>query len=246
MVLDHVLKAFSNDIIVWMQNNQLYTYTNYMTFIIILSLGRIAFPLFAYMIAEGCKYTHNIKKYISRLILLAIISEVPFQYFISILNNTPYTFSLTTTNVFFTLTLGAISIEGFRYLKEKQALLWITYLPVIVCATLAQILNTDYAGIGVLFIFLWYSFKDSKHKYLPVIIFSVLLYCVFFLTSGILDYGLNSIIIFEAIFDTCSSLLSILILKRYNGEHGKSIKWFFYAFYPLHISLIVIIYKFIH
>ncbi|MEG0365840.1 MAG: TraX family protein [Coprobacillus sp.] len=246
MVFDHVIKVFSNDIISWMQSNQLFTLTNYIVFMLILSLGRIAFPLFAYMIAEGCKYTHNIKKYISRLFLLAIISEVPFQYFVSILMDTPYTFSLTAGNVFFTLALGAVSIEGYRYCKEKQKSSWIIYLPVIICALIAQILDTDYAGIGVILIFLWYIFKDSKHPYLPAIIFSVFLYGIFFLTLGIVNYGFSSPVIFEAIFNTCGSLLSIPILKRYNGERGKPIKWFFYVFYPLHISLIVITYYFTH
>ncbi|MEG0452621.1 MAG: TraX family protein [Coprobacillus sp.] len=246
MMLDHVLKAFSNDIMTWMQNNQIFTFTNYIIFMVILSLGRIAFPLFTYMIAQGCEHTHNIKKYIYRLLLLAVISEVPFQYFMSILNETPYTFSLSAGNVFFTLALGAISIEGYRRLKEKKASSWIPYSPVIICAVLAQVLDTDYAGIGVILIFLWFIFKDSKYWYLPVIIFSVFLYDIFFLTLGIINYGFDMFVILEAVLHTSCSLLSILILKRYNGKKGKPIKWFFYVFYPLHITLIVMSYNFLH
>ncbi len=245
MVLDHVLKAFSMSIINWMQSNDIFTFFNYILFMIILSIGRIAYPLFAYMIAQGCQYTHNIKKYIARLLLMAVISEVPFQYFISILNETPYHFSLSAQNVFFTLALGAISIEGYRYYKEKYNNK-IIYLPIIGCALLAQVLNTDYAAMGVILIFLWYVFKDSQYWYLPVIIFSVSLYLIFFLSLGIINYGFDIIVIIEALLHTGSSLLSILILKRYNGQRGKPIKWFFYIFYPLHLALIVLLFNFFH
>ena len=246
MVIDHAFKIFTNDIFSWMQSQQLFTIPNYILFMFILAIGRIAFPLFAYMIAEGCYYTRNIKKYILRLCLLGIVSEIPFQYMIAILNNQAYSFSFSLGNVFFTLALGASAIEAYRYLKEKSNNLIFLSLPVILCSVIAQILNTDYSAPGVLLIFFCYCFRETKYWYRPILIFNLFLYALYMPFLGIMNFGLDWIVILEAIFSISFSCLSLFVIKQYNHQRGKAVKWLFYVFYPLHIAVLVGLYYVTH
>lgn len=100
MVIDHSCKIFSLLLIQFLGflENQNVVYC---TYYFIEGIGRISFILFAFMIAEGCRHTHDIQKYVGRLLLFALISEFPFQWMISIITGTSFAFSLTMTNIFF-------------------------------------------------------------------------------------------------------------------------------------------------
>jgi hypothetical protein len=111
-------------------------------------IGRIALPLYAYMIAQGCKRTKNINKYLLRLGLFALISEIPFDltfwhYLGESFGDVDY---LRNTNVFYTLFFGAFGIAIYESLKTKKRP-WIALLPLplipagIFCARLGFSVN---------------------------------------------------------------------------------------------------------
>lgn len=84
-------------------------------------IGRIAMPIFVYMIAQGCKYTKDINKYAIRLGIFAIISEVPFDLAFSQYMGHSFSVNyLFSTNVFFTLFLGAVCIAVYENLRNKR------------------------------------------------------------------------------------------------------------------------------
>jgi hypothetical protein len=105
-------------------------------------IGRIAFPIYAYMIAQGCKHTKNINKYLLRLGVFALISEIPFdmafhQRYIDVVTGEPEPINfLSGTNVFFTLFLGAACIALYEKLKTKKRP-WLVFLPLPVLAAAA-------------------------------------------------------------------------------------------------------------
>ena len=91
-------------------------------------IGRLAFPIFAFMIAEGCYYTSNVKKYMQRLFLFAVISEIPFNLIMG--SSAIYPFH---QNVLWTFLLGLLSIQIIEKAKKKQKQ-WILLL--IICLVL--------------------------------------------------------------------------------------------------------------
>ena len=87
-------------------------------------IGRIAFPIFAYQITEGYIHTHNLKKYFFRLFIFALISQIPFMLFSSLLSDE------ISLNIFFTLLLGlgAITIyDALNKIERKNKITHISY-----------------------------------------------------------------------------------------------------------------------
>lgn len=130
-------------------------------------LGRIAFPIFAFQLTEGYIHTKNLKKYFKRLIIFAIISQIPFMLFSSTFTSR---FSL---NIFFTLFIGLFAI----YIYDKSHNKFLGILVTIFLCALAQLIKTDYGAWGVCIIMIFYIFKDKK-----------IWMCLLYLLSCLLKY----------------------------------------------------------
>src|SRR5262249_26061534 len=130
-------------------------------------IGRLAFPLFAWLIANGAYCSSNIKMYLVRLFLFAIIAQIPF-----FLANRLIEPAFWELNVLFTLFLGLVAIVLMR--KSKHS--FTAILVVLITALLAVLLNTDYGALGVLAIIIFYLyFKDLKR----MIILQICLFTLF-------------------------------------------------------------------
>lgn len=122
--------------------------------------GRVAFPIFAFMTVEGYFYTHNLKKYIFRLLLFAVLSEVPFDlmyggtWFYPVHQNVIWTFLIGL--------LGIYLMEKTRKMQKKWVYLPIAIIVVVVGMMLGTICMVDYYGAGVLTVFLFYFFRGRK------------------------------------------------------------------------------------
>ena len=210
-------------------------------------IGRIAFPIFAFQITEGYIHTKSLKKYMTRLGIFAIISQIPFILFIRKFIN-PTSISL---NVFFTLFLGLLSIFLYDYivkLFEKNTNINIIIkknfskyidkiigvILVLLIAYIAEILNTDYGFWGVIIIFIFFVLK--KHKILLTISYIIL--CILKYAVQIIGSGYNLIYIGMMLF----TMIPIIFIISYNGKQGKKIKYFLYLFYPLHLILLYFIF----
>lgn len=175
-------------------------------------IGRLAFPIFCFLLVEGAAHTSNFKKYISRLFLFAFISEIPFD-----LAMHHQLFFWGTQNVYFTLFFGLLAIQGMAYFREKKALAWIC---VILAGIAAQVLHTDYGVHGIVIIMLFYLFRlEEKWK---VILGS-------FYEAIIMGIG-------EA-----AAALAFIPMHFYNGKRGRQMKYFFYLFYPVHLFVLYLI-----
>lgn len=205
---------------------------------VILNLfGRIAFPIFAFQIAEGSVKTKDPKKYALRLTAFCLLSEVPFDL---AFYGTPYQPEY--QNVFFTLLLGLLAIRCLQKCEGKSAARYFgAFLCVSACACAAQIMCADYGAAGVITILLFYFAnqieKNSKWElYLNRAL--LVLACI---ATGLNFDGpgfYNPAQIF--------ALFAYPILVSYNGEKGKPLnKYFFYAFYPAHLIVLGIINFFI-
>jgi hypothetical protein len=211
MLIDHIGYVFipSNTTLYWISRG----------------IGRLAFPIFIFLIVEGFYHTRDIKKYLTRMGIFAIISEIPFDlaFYGKLIANRHQ-------NVFFTLFLGLLLITLMDMVEKKfpkQAFTSniIDALLTIVFCVIASFLKTDYGFGGILLIVTFYLFRGSK----IVITLSVL-----FISTTIF----GSINVLE--------VLSMIPIAFYNGKKGKSAKYFFYVFYPAHLLILYLINQWIY
>lgn len=185
-------------------------------------LGRLAFPIFAFCITEGFTHTKNLKKYLYRLLIFAIISQIPYMLF---MNNLTTRFSL---NILFTLLLGLIAIS--IYDKTNQKVFGMLF--VILCAAIAHFFHFDYGWFGILTIFIFYRFKENK--VLASLLFILITFINYF-------YSYITYLKIEYIFIMLFCMLSLIPINLYNEKKGKNMKYFLYIFYPLHLIVLYLL-----
>ncbi|MCH5198687.1 MAG: hypothetical protein J1E34_07245 [Oscillospiraceae bacterium] len=209
-------------------------------------IGRIAFPIFAFLIAEGASRTKNIYKYMLRLLIFAFISEIPFDL---ALFHTPLNEVLFETehqNVFFTLLLGLLAIYAFQ-MFQKIRLEVLSFPILLILSFIAEtLLKTDYGAMGVICIFLLYVFLHAPGAAKHIGITLTLLLLPFIIKSSASKPG-NYIYFNTMLYYNSFEIYAVLALPfilLYNGEKGKKLnKYFFYGFYPGHLAIIWVIYK---
>lgn len=239
MFIDHADKVFNTQFLL-MQYTDLDIKTTYKLAELTSDIGRIALPIFAFFIAEGCRNTRNIKRYIIRLLIFGLISEIPYQ--LAFRQAAPLEFEF--TNVLFTLALGSISIYLYKILKENKKPFLICVIPCLICMLLAEIGSTDYMWWGVLLIFISFILPTRKTQLFGMFVILTGLYMGYdaYSSSGFAWMDTHTAI--YSILKWLFALIPLLLLWKYNGKRGHNIKWFFYWFYPVHLAVLVIIREF--
>lgn len=172
-------------------------------------VGRLAFPIFSYLLVEGFFYSRNIYRYATRLFVFALLSEVPFDL---AFNESFLEFS--SQNVMFTLLLGLLGM----YFLEKNINYFIKILIGALTMFVAFFMSTDYSFYGILII---YAFYMLRKKLFQSIIAQIII-------NGLVMGGMQAY-----------AILSMLPIAFHNGEPGRfRMKYFFYIFYPLHLLIL--------
>ena len=174
-------------------------------------IGRVTMPVMAFMIAEGYIHTHDFKRYAGRLLIFAFVSDVPFMAFER---------SVMGHNVMFTLFLGLVLIWFVDHANRvyKAILAGALMVGAAVC------LRVDWSFIGVLLCLISWQFRGN------FIAVSLSVIVLAFLTAML--YGQ---------WWQLGVILSLPLLRAYNGQRGKGSKWGFYAFYPGHLAALAIL-----
>lgn len=208
---------------------EIYQYSS-IAFFLTEILGKLTFPIMAFLLVEGFTHTKNIKKYLFRMFIGWIISIYPFYLF----TKHDYTFEFINIfgNVFFTLMMGLILLVLLKKLKNN-----IVKFILSVMACLITI-SSDWGIIGILLIIGFFITKENNKTHLPIICTTIYVFLLFFF-----EYIKNPIQIpVYEIFTSLGILFSLPILKSYKNieYHGrKSFNLFFYFFYPAHLILLV-------
>ena len=209
------------------------SFGNWMTYI-----GRMAFPIFAFQIAEGFVHTSNFKKYALRLLGFAIVTEIPFNLFYSSRWFNPYH-----QNVLFTLLLGLLAIYVIDNLKKKLtakniglSALWLA----LIC--IASVIGfVDYGFLGMLTVVMFYVLRDFPFAWFAQLVAMVLINIVFF-EGQVFPFE-----IFGKMVEIPSqgfAVFSLIPIWVYGGKKGKSSKilqYGFYAFYPVHMLILYLL-----
>lgn len=193
-------------------------------------VGRVAFPIFCFLIAEGCVYTHDRKKYALRLLVFALLSEIPFNLMNSGMIWDPYD-----QNVLWTLLLGALVCWLMDWaLKKCTPLSFVlTGAAMVAAYWLLEAFRTDYGGWGMLLVAAFYGVHRAPSGAVVKMIAQA--FGLAFFSLGVMG-GYLSIELW--------SLVSLAPIWLYNGQRGfshKAVQYGFYAFYPVHILALSLI-----
>lgn len=178
-------------------------------------IGRLAFPIYSFLIVEGFRKTSNIFRYMLRILLLAIVSEIPFD--LIIFNKLSLPDCMMLQNVLFTYFFGLLMLIGVRALNSLSEFL--TVIPAAIAVVICYLLKTDYWLEGILLMYVFYMFRhDLNVKCLIALIIT-------FLMTMERYYGFGAV--------------SIYFIYFYDGQKGYiDLKRFHYLFYPLHMLVL--------
>ena len=193
-------------------------------------LGRISMPIFAYMIAEGCRHTKSIGKYFLRIFILGALCQV--VYFVA------YQSLYLSTLISFSLSVLTIALlKKLIHARKKGAFFFYSLLNLLMLGFMLFLLYPPQFmdAYGLVLDYGFYPYL------IPIILYflpakgwriAALIPLLYFLMQG-LEW--------QQIF----SFAALPILLLYNGERGKrNLKYLFYIAYPLHLVIIFIIYMF--
>lgn len=246
MIIDHTSKVLLPQIF-YIEYLGVDMKTSYMICNLLPAVGRIAFPIFAFGIAQGCRVTRSPKRYILRLALFAVASEVPYNL---AMHDMAFRFRLFAFhNVFFTLLIGAICCRLYAFFRDR-GMAWVSFVFILCFIFLAELLGTEYGGLGVLFILLpYFSYRNKRTRVVLLGLIVAVFYVFYAQFSGFGQYPFawmdplgRSVYRFA---DTIGALVGVALLAFYNGQKGMGYhKWLFYVIYPAHLLLLYLL-KFI-
>ncbi|MDR0937501.1 MAG: conjugal transfer protein TraX [Oscillospiraceae bacterium] len=221
-------------------------------------IGRIAFVLFAFMIAEGSLKTRNLPKYVLRLAVFALISQ-PFYYLAfagggfegleSI--KLALMFILKPNNIFVVLALGALTIYVQQKLQASgtKRLRWLIVPVFALTCFVASFLRTGYDGWGVALIFGFYLAHDLKRKAVWALVWSAVFYGLYAVWNGVTFAWIpqHDVAVWRQVQQVLTGFaqfiaasLCVPLILSYSGQRGRRSKWFFYAFYPAHLLILYV------
>ena len=206
MTLDHIAEGFLPE--------QFWGYQ------VLRFIGRITVPTMMFLIAEGYKHTHDVRRYLARLAVFSLISWIPFALF------EDGSWPALDFSVLSTLFLGLLSIHVWERsewsAQVKAAVIYLLMLLAIPC---------DWSVFGIILILIFHLFRDDRKK----LIAGYYLTCAVVVGIQISINGWNGFFQFGLFCVPC------LFLWLYNGERGVNTpisKWFFYAYYPIHLTIL--------
>lgn len=197
MLIDHFAAA-----VYWQMEGR-----SYDVYFVMRKIGRIAFPIYCFLLVEGFFHTRDVKKYLRNCLLFAVISEIPFD--MAIFGSIVYPQG---QNVYFTLCIGLgalIMLDQFRGKYEGRYVL-LRLLIIVLSAYVGEVLDVDYHWKGVLFIIMFYYIRDMQE-------------------------WVRNLAVIGAFAYEVTAPLAVIPIHFYNGERGRQMKYLFYAIYPLHL-----------
>jgi hypothetical protein len=228
MVLNHIVIAWWEIIPVWLA-------------VPMYAAGGLTFPIMAYFVVEGYRHTSNLKKYILRLFIFGVIS-IPFH---------ALTFGFWGLNIMFTIIMGIVSILLYDKIKIRP-LFWIVFI--LIALLTAMPVFFDWAIIGVTVILLTHIIRNEKTRRIVPAIVSGLFMLAFSLLGVLINAmssgypyvqvevaglpGYDSTLMLVSTVFVVGCFVAAFLIKNFNGERGKRMKWLFYSFYPLHLAVL--------
>lgn len=198
----------------------------YILYLLCRCIGRISFPIFAFLLVEGIHHTRDRKKYAKRLAIGAILAEIPYNLVVYGDISGPK------QSIMATLLVGFLAVH---YMGKCRSITW-KPLVLLPFAVLAEVFQVDYGWEGIVLIAL---FELSREMYSPNLIrIGGMIVLFHYMSSRILRLG-NFTMPMQVL-----GVLSMLFIAYYDGRkltHSKTVQWGFYLFYPVHLLILWVI-----
>lgn len=188
-------------------------------------IGRIAFPIFAFFVAQGYTYTHNKQKYIISLLTFGLLSQIPYVLL----------FQNVSLNILFTFLASIGIIYLIEQLKKdnKNILLYFIFALfnlILIFATALHLI--DYGIFGVYLVVMFYFVKDPYLQQVWFVLLNIGLVLPSVLYAPLAPFS----------YVQLASVLALPLLFVYNNKKGKTnLKYLFYIFYPVHLLILYFI-----
>ena len=202
-------------------------------------VGRIAFPIFAFLLAEGHVYTRDVKQYRKRLLILAVVTEIPFNLMCG--GSVTYPFH---QNVIWTFLLASVCIGFWQQAGENRNASTVLRAcgVTLVCYLAGYVLFVDYYGEGILMVLVFYLLRGSRwyHRLGQAA-------CLYVINVEIMKGQMLLIPLLGKMVEFPMQGLALLALipiwlhRGRQGPHGKMAKLVNYAFYPAHMLVLWIV-----
>jgi len=200
-------------------------------------IGRVAFPIFAWGIANGYRHTSSVKKYLYRLLILAAVSQIPYSLILGTVYGTPWRM-----NIFVTLAMGLLTIVVYERFRTDKV---VQILSMLGMMALGFLFPTGYGIYGLVMILLFHMTYGKA--YAMILWQSMWMFVVIELAqeySHLFPYGvLRYLSLPSAIQYYSLATLPLIALHSNNIGYNKH-KWWFYWFYPVHLGVLYILYLF--
>lgn len=204
------------------------------------SIGRIAFPIFAFLLVEGYFHTRSVKKYALRLLIFAIISEIPFNLVVS--SSIIYPFH---QNIMWTLLLALGLMHWNEQVKisgKEWKRIAVAVVSILLGYAAGVLLFVDYFQAGVVTVLIFYFFRKQKwqHRVAQLV-------CLWYINFEILGgIGWEIVLFGQTIFLprqglALLALIPIWLYRGKQGYHSKVIQYINYGFYPAHLLILVVL-----
>ena len=182
-------------------------------------IGRIAFPIYGFLLAEGMRHTRSAGKYILRLAIGILLAELPFDFLFE------GGFTWTDQSVMVTLTLGAVMLLCMQKTEKKELKL----LLILPFAVTAELLCCDYGGWGIAMIAVFALFDQLALQVTSLALMNWIMPGIAIPVFGV------------GIPIRLFALLAMVPIALYSGNkctHSRVVQWGFYLFYPLHLLIL--------
>jgi hypothetical protein len=188
------------------------------------TVGRLSFPIYCFLVAQGFRHTHSVKQYAIRLALFAAISEIPYN----MVFHRGATLMLAAHNVFFSLLLALGVLAAWkRFVPNDPFWAW---LSVCAACALALLLETDYTYWGILLTLSFYLAGEDRLRQALGLAATLAFYSLIRLATRVSP---------SWVLTQAYCLLALIPIWLYNGKPGfRRGKWVFYILYPLHLALL--------
>ena len=190
-------------------------------------VGRLAFPLYCFLLTQGYLHTRNRLAYGRRLLMLALVSEIPFDLLIF-----ARPVCAAEQNALFSLLLGMMALYAADTLKDRPVQAWLAVMAVCVCAMAA---NVSYGWLGPVLCLAAYFGRNNRLRMAMYIAGALLLYTF--------SLALSDVAASWVLVSLCAplALIPMLLYSKKPGPRSRVLSFLFYAAYPLHLAALVII-----
>lgn len=206
-------------------------------------IGRLSFPIFAFMLVEGFFHTKNLKAYIGRLGLFMLLSELPFDlehFSVKEISDNPFRLLeyQSIMCVFFISMIFIYILQKIKPFLDKLGFIGVSVFALLLGAILGEVLHLDYTYIGIPTVLTFFFTKGEN--ILTKIFQGILLLVLSLCLLGCIKVPIGPILINIQVF-SLGALFFIYNYKGKQGYHKKWFKYFCYAFYPMHLLILTLI-----